>query len=202
MKTVFQQLLALAFVALAVSPSFAQLNAGQSWAFDKAHSEVEFTIVHMVISEVDGEFTTFDGTVTTPGEGFEGADISFTIDVNSIDTDNERRDGHLKSADFFEVEKYPEITFESTSFELVEGNKYLLKGNLTMHGVTKPIELDVTYGGTVKDPWGNTKAGFKLRGEVDRFDYGLEWDAATEAGGLVVSREVEIECNIELALQE
>lgn len=201
MKTALQTLLTLVLLSLAFGSASAQLSVAQTWNFDPAHTQIGFNVTHMVISEVDGEFTSFQGTVVSENEDFTGADISFTIDPKTIDTENEKRDGHLRSADFFQTEEYPEITFESTSFEKVEGNEYLLKGNLTMRGVTKPVELDVTYGGTVKDPWGNTKAGFKLRGEVDRFDYGLRWDAATEAGNLVVSREVEIVCNVQLVLQ-
>jgi len=185
----------LLFVA---APAMAQMSAGTNWAIDATHSNIGFTVTHLVISEVDGVFQEYEGTVSAPGDDFENAQVNFTIKVASIDTDDENRNGHLQGADFFDAASYPEITFTSTSFKKVEGNKYALVGDLTMHGVTKSVTLDVRYGGTVKDPYGNTKAGFKISGEIDRFDFGLKWDAATEAGNLVVGREVELDINAQL----
>ena len=176
------------------------LTAQNTWVFDQAHTSVGFSIEHLVISETTGQFSTFEGTVQTSGDDFSGAEVNFTVDVSSIDTGNERRDGHLKSDDFFSAEAYPKMTFTSTSFEKVEGNSYKLIGDLTIRDVTKPIELEVEYKGTVK--MGDTqKAGFKLKGSLNRFDYNLKWSKVTEAGGLVVGEEVTIIVNVELDKQ-
>ena len=174
------------------------LQAQSKWSFDKAHSKISFNVEHLVISEVNGQFGTFDGEVTSSSEDFAGSNINFTIEVASIDTDNDRRDGHLKSDDFFNAEKFPEITFKGKSLNKVDGNKYKLTGDLTIRDVTKEVILDVKYGGTVKDPYGNIKAGFKVTGNINRFDYNLKWNAAMESGGLVVGENVEIVGNIEL----
>ncbi|MFA5418121.1 MAG: YceI family protein [Bacteroidales bacterium] len=169
-----------------------------NWEFDKAHTSVEFSIDHMVISEVTGKFTDFTGTIASDNEDFTNANIEFYIEVKSINTENSDRDDHLRGTDFFDAEKYPQITFVSTSFTKKSGNNYALSGNLTMHGVTKSVSFDVKYGGTVVDPWGNTKAGFKLTGKLDRKDYGLTWNNALETGGLVVGEEVTITARVEL----
>jgi polyisoprenoid-binding protein YceI len=170
-----------------------------NWNFDNSHSSVEFSIDHLVISEVTGKFTDYTGSVSTTNENFEEANIEFIIEVASINTDNSDRDDHLRGADFFDVAKYPQITFKSNSFKKVSGKKYQLSGDLTMHGVTKAVTFDVNYGGTVLDPWGNTKAGFKLTGELNRKDYGLTWSKALETGGLVVGDEVTLTVRVELA---
>lgn len=170
-----------------------------NWNFDNSHSSVEFSIDHLVISEVTGKFTDYTGSVSTTNENFEEANIEFIIEVASINTDNSDRDDHLRGADFFDVAKYPQITFKSNSFKKVSGKKYQLSGDLTMHGVTKAVTFDVNYGGTVVDPWGNTKAGFKLTGELNRKDYGLTWNKALETGGLVVGDEVTLTVRVELA---
>lgn len=170
-----------------------------NWNFDNSHSSVEFSIDHLVISEVTGKFTDYTGSVSTTNENFEEANIEFIIEVASINTDNSDRDDHLRGADFFDVAKYPQITFKSNSFKKVSGKKYQLSGDLTMHGVTKAVTFDVNYGGTVVDPWGNTKAGFKLTGELNRKDYGLTWSKALETGGLVVGDEVTLTVRVELA---
>ncbi|MBU0561454.1 MAG: YceI family protein [Bacteroidetes bacterium] len=175
------------------------LSAQSEWAFDKAHSNVGFAVSHMVISETEGTFSEFEGSVSTKDDSFENAKIEFVVDINSIDTDNSDRDNHLKSDDFFGAAKYPKMTFKSKSFKKVDGKKYKLVGDLTIKDVTKEVVLDVKFNGIVKDPWGNTKAGFKLSGSLNRFDYGLKWSAALETGGLVVGEEVEITANIELA---
>ena len=173
-------------------------QAQSKWSFDKAHSKISFNVEHLVISEVNGQFASFDGAVTSSSEDFAGSSIDFSIEVASIDTDNDRRDGHLKSDDFFNAEKFPTITFKGKSLEKVEGNQYKLTGDLTIRDVTKEVVLDVKYGGTVKDPYGNIKAGFKVTGNINRFDYNLKWNAAMESGGLVVGENVEIVGNIEL----
>ena len=177
------------------------VHAQDTWKFDAAHSNIKFNVEHLVISEVSGQFKTFDGEFKSGGEDFSGSEISFTIDVNSIDTENEKRDGHLKSDDFFSAEKFPSITFVGKSMEKVDGKNYKLTGDLTIRDVTKTVELNVKHGGTIVDNRGNTKAGFKITGAINRFDYGLKWNAAMEAGGLVVGEDVEIICNVELQKQ-
>ncbi|MDP4186774.1 MAG: YceI family protein [Bacteroidota bacterium] len=177
----------------------ASLFSQTKWVVDNVHSSVKFTVTHLVISEVEGYFKSYNGTVMAKKPDFAGSSIDFTVDVNSISTDNDTRDKHLKSADFFEVEKYPQMTFKSTSFRKISGNKYQLNGNLTIHGITKPVKFDVTYGGTAKDGYGNIKAGFKAVSKVNRFDYGLKWNALTEAGGATVGKTVTIELRMEFA---
>jgi polyisoprenoid-binding protein YceI len=169
--------------------------AQTTWTIDKAHSKVGFNVTHMGVSEVEGKFNEFDGTVLAKSDDFNGAIVEFSSKTASIDTDNEKRDGHLKSPDFFEAEKYPETKFKGTLVK--DAGKYKLKGDLTMHGVTKPVEFDVTYGGTV-DTGKGKKAGFKLSGKVNRKDYGLKWDNKIPTGELVVSDDVEIVAKIEL----
>lgn len=173
--------------------------AATSWTLDKSHSGVKFSVDHLVISEVEGTFKIFDGTVTSPTPDFNNAKVEFTVDVNSINTDDEKRDGHLKSDDFFNAEKYPSMKFTSTSFKKVKGNNYVLEGDLTIRDVTKRVRFAVIYGGTVKDPWGNIKAGFKASGKINRKEFGLKWGAVTEAGGAVVGDEVRMLINVELA---
>ena len=175
--------------------------AQTTWVFDKVHSNVSFNVEHLVISEVTGKFGSFKGEVVSSNDNFAGSTINFVIEVNSIDTDNERRDGHLKSDDFFNAEKYPSITFKGKSLKQVDGNKYKLKGDLTIRDITKTVVLDVKYGGTITDNRGNVKAGFKITGEINRFDYHLNWDAVMEAGGLIVGKDVEIVCNVEITKQ-
>lgn len=175
------------------------LFAQTKWNVDVVHSSVKFTVVHLVISEVEGAFKTFDGTMTSPNPDFVASTINFTVDVNSISTDNDKRDTHLKSDDFFNAAKYPKMTFKSTSFKKVSGNKYALVGNLTIRDVTKSVTFDVTYGGTAGDGYGNTKAGFKASTVINRFDYGLKWSALTEAGGMVASNDVTIALRLEFA---
>lgn len=193
MKKLTLFLAALVFTA---SGAAAQVN----WSFDMTHTSVRFTVTHLVISEVEGQFRKVSGQVSTPkAEDFDGGQIEFALDVGSIDTQNEQRDKHLKSGDFFEAEKYPQITFKSKSFKKESGNKYKVSGDLTIKGITKTVELDVTHNGTINDPWGNTKAGFKITGAVNRLDYGLKWNTLTEAGGAVVGDKVDIVANIELA---
>lgn len=189
----------LIFALITSGVIFAQTT---KWTFDPAHSNIQFSISHLVISEVIGNFTSYEGTVLSDKADFSDAKINFTIKVNSIDTDNKKRDQHLTGTDFFDAEKYPEITFKGKSLKKVSGNKYKLTGDFTMHGVTKTIELDVKYGGTIKDPWGNTKAGFKITGTINRYDFGLKYNSTLEAGGLMLGEEVELVCNIELAKQK
>lgn len=174
--------------------AFPQAN----WSFDKVHSNITFNVEHLVISEVTGNFGSFDGKVQSGADDFDGSKIEFTVDVASVNTDNERRDNHLKSDDFFNAEKFPQIKFTNGTLQHVDGKEYLLKGDLTIRDVTKAVEFEVKHGGTIVDNRGNTKAGFKITGEINRFDYNMKFDAAMEAGGLVVGEDVEIVCNVEL----
>jgi polyisoprenoid-binding protein YceI len=151
----------------------------------------------MVISEVEGSFKIFEGTVEHTKDDFSDAKINFSVDINSVNTDNEGRDKHLKSDDFFNAEKYPTMKFESTSLTPAGANKYKLTGNLTIRDITKPVVFDVSFGGIAKTQRGN-KAGFKATATINRFDYNLKWSAATETGGLVASKEVAITVNVEL----
>jgi polyisoprenoid-binding protein YceI len=173
-----------------------------TWKIDNSHSNVKFSVSHLVISDVDGAFKSFNGTIQSTKPDFSDAQIDFTIDIDSINTDNEGRDNHLKSDDFFNAEKFPQMTFKGTSFKKLSGNKYALEGDLTIRDVTRKIKFDVSYGGTVKDPWGNIKAGFKVKGVINRFDYNLKWNTLTEAGGALVGKEVEIVLNLEFGQQK
>jgi polyisoprenoid-binding protein YceI len=185
------------FLAAAALLIAGTVSAQTKWTLDKSHSNVRFTVTHMTVSEVDGSFKTVEGTVENTKPDFSDAKIAFTIDVNSINTENENRDKHLKSDDFFNAEKFPSIKFVSTAMQPLGGNKYKLSGNLTIRDVTKPVNFDVTYGGSITGQRG-TKAGFKAVTTIDRMAYGLKWDRATETGGLIVSKEVEVAVKIEL----
>jgi polyisoprenoid-binding protein YceI len=191
-----QKLLAVAFtLMIAITATAQQTN----WNLDNSHSSVKFAVTHMVVSETEGMFKKFQAVVSSiTAASFEGATINFTIDAASINTDDEKRDAHLKGDDFLETDKFPTISFVSTSMKSVGGKNYKLSGNLTMHGVTKPVVLDVIFNGIVKSPWGTTIAGFRITGEVDRTQFGLTWGKALETGGLVVDNKVKITCNIEL----
>jgi polyisoprenoid-binding protein YceI len=184
----FNALLALLFLTGAAI-------AQTTWTMDKAHSKVGFNATHMAVAEVEGKFNDFDGTVIAKSDDFNGAQVEFTSKTASIDTDNEKRDNHLKSPDFFDAEKFPETKFKGTLVK--DGGKYKLKGDLTMHGVTKPVEFDVTYGGTINHGKG-TKAGFKLTGKLNRQDYGLTWANKVPTGEMVVGDEIELVVKVEL----
>lgn len=171
--------------------------AQTKWTLDPVHSNVRFTVRHLVISEVEGSFKKFDGTFTNSKPDFTDAAINFTVDVASINTDNNKRDRHLKSDDFFNAEKFPEMKFQSTSLKKLSDNNYQLTGSLTIRDVTRPVTFDVVYGGTAKDGNGNTKAGFKATSSINRFDYGLKWNSLTEAGGATVGHDVTIDLKLE-----
>ncbi len=179
----------------------AQSKTESTWLFDKSHSKIGFSVKHLMITEVEGFFKDYDGKVVTNREDFENAQIEFIAETASIFTDNERRDEHLRSNDFFNSENYPKMTFRSKSFKKVGKNKYKLTGDLTIREITKPITLDVIYNGSTKDPWGNTKAGFTVTGQLNRFDYNLKWNALTELGGAVVDRIVKLKINVQLVKQ-
>jgi polyisoprenoid-binding protein YceI len=176
--------------------------ATTKWVLDPAHSEVTFKIKHLMISNVSGQFGKYDVIAETEEEDFTKAKVSFTADVDSITTNNEQRDGHLKSPDFFDASKFPQIKFVATKYENVDNDgSYELYGDLTIRDVTKQVKLDVEFGGVIKDPWGNTRAGFSITGKINRKEFGLAWHAATEAGGIVVSDDVKVHCAIELIKQ-
>ena len=168
------------------------------WAIDTTHTEVQFKVKHLVIATVTGFFKKFSGSVESETEDFDGAAINFSLDVNSIDTNQADRDAHLKSPDFFAAEQYPTVDFEGT-LKKISGDNYKMEGGLTMRGTTKSVVMDVEFGGIMVDPWGNTKAGFEINGKVNRKDFGLNWNAITEAGGMVVSEDVKLHINVELA---
>lgn len=181
-----------------VSSIFATAQSTK-WIVDDTHAKLGFKVTHFGISETDGKFTKFTGTVLADKPDFSDSKIDLTIEVSSVDTDNEQRDTHLKSADYFDVAKYPQIIFKGKSFKPVSKNKYKLTGDFTMHGVTKEVTLDAIYRGTVPlDPFGNTKAGFKITGLIDRTHWGLNWTGKLAGGDLLVGNDVELECNIEL----
>ena len=171
--------------------------ANQTWALDPTHSELQFKIKHLMISTVSGQFNEFKATVETNGDDFTKAKVHFEATVDSISTNNEQRDAHLKNGDFFDAEKYPAITFESEKMEKIGDDEYKLHGTLSMRGVSKKIILNAEFGGITKDPWGNQKAGFTLTGKINRKDWGLNWNAVLESGGLLVSDEVKISGEIQ-----
>lgn len=173
----------------------ASAMAQTTWTIDNTHSKIGFSVSHMAVSETEGKFGDYTGTVTSKSDDFNGAEVTFTAKAASIDTDNEKRDGHLKSADFFDVEKYPEITFKGNLVK--KGAKYVLKGDFTLHGVTKKVEFDVKHGGVV-DTGRGVKSGFKFTGTINRQDYGLTWSNKLATGELMVGDEVELDIKVEL----
>lgn len=160
------------------------------WGLDPAHTEVTFKVRHLMIANVTGSFNKFSSEAETNGDDFSNAKVIFTAETATVTTDNEQRDTHLKSDDFFNAEKYPEIKFESTGLKKKNDDEYELEGKLTIRDVTKAIKLNVESGGIVVDGYGQTKAGFSVTGKINRKDFGLNWNAVTEAGGIVVSDEV------------
>jgi polyisoprenoid-binding protein YceI len=171
------------------------------WTIDPYHSEVQFKVKHLVISTVTGNFNQFEATMETENDDFSGANVEFSAAIDSISTNNAQRDGHLKSDDFFNAEKYPQLTFKSTSFQKNADGSYKLSGHITIRETTKPIDLAVEYGGTMTDPYGNVKAGFEIQGKINRKEFGLNWTAVTEAGGIVVGDEVKLLINAQMVKQ-
>jgi polyisoprenoid-binding protein YceI len=169
-----------------------------TYSIDTTHSEVQFKVKHLVISTVSGHFQKFEGSLEANEADFSDAKIKFSADVNSIDTNNEQRDGHLKSDDFFNAEKFPSLTFVSKELKKEGLNNYKLIGDFTIRDITKTITLETEYTGLAIDPWGNTKIGFEVTGKINRLDYDLKWNALTEAGGAVVSSEIKLALNIQL----
>ena len=179
----------------------AQKTLTTTWAIDQSHSHIKFVARHMVISKVTGQFEEYSLDLKTDGNDFEDAEIKFKAKIDSINTGKEDRDNHLKSDDFFNAAEYPELLFKSTSIKKIDDDEFELKGNLTIRDVTKPINLKVTYGGLVKDPYGLERAGFHVSGKINRFDYGLKWNALLETGGAVVSENIVIDSDIEIVKQ-
>ncbi|AUD05848.1 YceI family protein [Spirosoma pollinicola] len=173
--------------------------ATTNWVVDPMHSEVQFKIKHLVISTVTGTFRNFEGGATTESDDFDNAEIHFSLHVDSVDTNQEMRDAHLKGADFFDAETFPKIAFKSTSFKKIDDDEYALNGDLTMKGVTKPVTLKAEYGGTAKDAYGNQKLGFEVTGKVNRKEFGLTYNALTETGGLALGEDIKLSANIQLA---
>jgi len=190
MKKIFITIVVTIFLA---TGTFAQTT----WIIDRVHSNVKFSVSHLVISEVEGSFKVYSGIMQLNKPDFTDADVVFSVDVNSIDTDNEMRDKHLRSDDFFNAEQFPAMSFKNASWKKIDDQNYTLEGDLTIRNTTKRVTFDVRYGGTIKDPYGNVKAGFKASTVINRFDYGLKWNALTEAGGMTVGKEVAITLNLE-----
>lgn len=191
-----KQLFALAMIMMAATTG---LVAQTKWTVDKVHSNVKFTVSHMVVSEVEGSFKMFDGSLVASKADLSDAVINFTVDVASVNTDNAMRDDHLKGDDFFNVDKFPKMTFVSKSMKPLGGNKYQLTGDLTIRDVTKPVTFDVTYGGQINTGKG-VKAGFKAKTKIDRLAFGQKFNPAIEAGP-VVGKEVEVTILAELDKQ-
>lgn len=172
-----------------------------TYKIDPAHSEIHFKVRHLMISTVTGSFKKFDATLESEAPDFTDAKISFEADIDSIETNAAQRDAHLKSDDFFNAEQFPKLTFVSTGITKTGDEDYKLAGDLTIRDITKNITLDVTYNGTIVDPWGQTKAGFELTGKINRKEFGLKWHAATETGGIVAGDEVKLVLNVQMVKQ-
>jgi len=172
-----------------------------TWNLDTAHSEVNFKVKHLVISTVSGKFKNFASALTTEGDDALTANISFEIESGSIDTGMEMRDNHLRGDDFFNAEAFPKIIFTATNTRMTAGSEGEIEGHLTIRDITKPITLKVDFGGIAKDPYGQIKAGFEVEGKIKRSEFGLSWNAMTEAGGAVVSDEVKFQANVQFIKQ-
>ncbi len=172
-----------------------------TWKLDPTHSELTFKVKHLMISNVKGEFRKFDATIISDGEDFSNASVTAEVDASSIDTNNADRDTHLRSADFFDVDKNRQITFRGTAFSKLDDEHYKLNGVLSMNGTDKEITLDVDFGGFVTDPYGQDKAGFSISGKFNRKDWGLNWNAALETGGVLVSDEVRVAGELQFVKQ-
>jgi polyisoprenoid-binding protein YceI len=186
------------FVLFAGLSLSAAASAQTAWNLDKSHSSVNFSITHMVVSEVEGTFKDFSADVKADKPDFSDMNVNFTIQVASVNTNDEKRDGHLKSPDFFDTEKFQTITFKSASVKKVSDKMYELEGDMIMHGVTKKVKWSLKYNGTIKDPYGMTRAGFKATTTINRKDYGLSWNKVLDAGGVALSEEVSITVNAEI----
>ncbi|MCB9252432.1 MAG: YceI family protein [Flavobacteriales bacterium] len=175
------------------------LSEKKEWQFDADHSEMGFKVKHMMIANVSGTFENINVHVKTLGDDFSTAEISFTADINSINTGSAKRDEHLKSADFFDAENHPVLSFQSTSMERIDHENYHLKGHFKIRDIEHPVTLRAEFGGIAKDPWGNEKVGFSITGKINRTDWGLNWNAALEAGGVLVGEEIKLHAEIQLS---
>jgi polyisoprenoid-binding protein YceI len=171
------------------------------WALDPTHSELQFKVKHLMISTVTGQFNKFSGTVETKGDDFTTAKIDFAAEIDSISTNNEQRDAHLKNGDFFDATNHPQLTFKSENLEKISDDEYKLQGTLTMRGTSKKVILNVEFGGITQDPWGNTRAGFTITGKINRQDFGVSFGAVTETGGLLLGDEVKLIANVQFVKQ-
>jgi len=171
-----------------------------TYALDKGHTTIEFVGRHLMITKVRGRFTEFDGQLVI-GEAPEDSSVEVTIDTASVDTSDEKRDGHLRSADFLDVENYPTIAFRSTSVEMGRDGTAKVTGDLTVKDVTRPVTLDVEFDGAQADPWGGQRLGFSASAEIDREDWGLTWNVALETGGVLVGKKIRLELNVEAVKQ-
>ncbi|HYG50073.1 MAG TPA: YceI family protein [Flavobacteriales bacterium] len=172
------------------------------WALDPTHAELQFKVKHLMISNVTGYFKSINATVDTMGDDFATGKVHFTADVASITTNNEQRDAHLRTGDFFDAENHPQLIFEGEKLEKITDSDYKLHGTLTMRGTSKKVTFDVEYGGTTTDPWGNTRAGFELNGKLNRKDYGVSFGMVSETGGVLLGEEVKIHANVEFVKQQ
>lgn len=175
--------------------------ANSTWAIDPTHSEIGFKVKHMMFTNVSGKFNTFTATVENEDNQFETSTIHFEAEINSIDTNNADRDNHLKSADFFDAEKFPKLSFKSSTVKKISENEFEIEGELTVKDVTKTIILATEYSGLMLDPWGNTKAGLSIAGKINRKEFGLTWNAALETGGVLVGEEVKLFVEVQLLKQ-
>jgi polyisoprenoid-binding protein YceI len=171
------------------------------WVIDPTHSEVQFKIKHLMISTVSGQFNQFEGAAETESDDFSSAKARFSANINSISTNNEQRDEHLKNGDFFDAENYPQLTFETENIEKIDDEDYKIRGILTMRGVSKNIVLNAEFGGITKDPWGNTRAGFELSGQINRKDFGVSFGMLTETGGIALGEEVKLVASVQFVKQ-
>jgi polyisoprenoid-binding protein YceI len=177
------------------------MSTKSTWSLDASHSEIQFKVKHLMISTVTGQFNNFSGTVETTNDDFTTANIRFSADIDSISTNNDQRDAHLKNSDFFDAENHPKLTFESSRLEKLDEEEYKLYGTLTLRGVSRQVTLNVEYGGLITDPWGNTRVGFSVTGKINRQDFGISFGAVTETGGLLLGDEVKIIANAEFVKQ-
>jgi polyisoprenoid-binding protein YceI len=175
--------------------------ANIKWVLDQTHSEVGFKVKHLMISSVTGAFTEFNGTVVTEGEDFTTGEVSFSANIDSISTNNEQRDAHLKNGDFFDVDNHPQLTFKSTKFVKEDDENYTLDGTLSIRGISKQVRLEVEFGGTTIDPWGGIRAGFSLRGKVNRSDFGISFGMVSETGGVLLGEEVKLSADLQFVKQ-
>jgi polyisoprenoid-binding protein YceI len=195
MKTV---LFAFLFLLFSITNITAQETV---WEIDRAHSSINFSISHMVINDVTGKFNEFEGKIIVPtalSNDFSNTSVEIVIKASSINTDNLKRDEHLRGSDFFDVVKYENITFKSTSFVKTGENDYKITGNLKMHGIVKPVIFEAKLKGVVTDPWGNTRAGFKVKTVINRYDFDIIYNSTLETGGLLLGKTVDVEANIEI----